>query len=78
MTGSAVQLPRSVTAALSAVNPDVADSPLTQDRLVVMLSGFLAVLALLLAAVGSYSVTAHGFARRRAEIGIRMALRADQ
>ncbi len=50
------------------------NSSLTQERLVALLSGFFGVLALLLAALGLYGVTAYSVARRRAELGIRMAL----
>ncbi len=62
---------------LSDFQKDIRDG-LTPERLMAMLSGFFGVLAAVLAMAGLYGVISFLVARRRNEIGIRLALGAER
>src|SRR5215471_11719304 len=60
-----------------SLDHQVADN-FNQERLITRLTGLFGVLALVLASVGLYGITAYSVARRTSEIGIRMALGANR
>jgi predicted permease len=86
--GSPTGLISGVKAAIARVNPDVSiefqtlagkvDDSIQRETLLATLSGFFGVLTLLLSTIGLYGLMSYNVARRRNEIGIRLALGAEQ
>ncbi len=86
--GSPSELTRTIKTAVAEINSAISlqfrsfsaqlEESLLRERMMATLSGGFAVLAVLLATLGLYGVIAYMVARRRNEIGVRIALGADR
>jgi putative ABC transport system permease protein len=77
VTQAAIRINPSIVLQFDTMTSQVHQT-LVSERLMATLSGFFGVLAVLLATIGLYGVMSYMVARRRNEIGIRMALGADR
>ena len=74
---SRTSIPISPIESFKSLDYQVADN-FNQERLITRLTGLFGLLALVLASVGLYGITAYSVARRTSEIGLRMALGANR
>jgi predicted permease len=85
--GDAAAIAPALRQAIASIHPDLffqsrtladqIDESLVRERMLARLSGFLGLLALVVACVGLYGVLSYGVTRRASEIGVRVALGAS-